>query len=639
MESIKVLHLLNEHRAEIEKQLGYLVNVAKRLKLAAPTWEFSEVYEHEFAIEFGFDDGEGHQVDEEIYIEKCFDVTLHIADTLKIDGNWIFSCVIDHRAKAMTQIDETVEIPMRYSPSNDCCEHCGKKYPRVKSYIVHNQNNNEFKQVGKGCLKQFLGINPASYITMFEAVSKFSPVVKGFGRKNTGGRLDNLAYSVSEMLNYTVHQVSKDKGVFVKPEWTQIQDGYGYRGEERYKNVRTNEGQATLDKVKIRLDAISFFRMNPNLRNDTTTIEELQERIRVYSKRLELYNGIDMKTESRAKIRSGEIRFSISEAKRHIHAITYKNLLDENVLNYPNKLEAIKEFTEGLEVNRTESGTASGFDDYKLLLKNIFSKERTLQANLKTIVSGYGFYLTQMERAKQDAIRKANAEHLVHVGIVGKESELILKIVSYKEGVTETPHGTRIWKLWGMEDEAGNKFSKFGEINKKYTIIEGEPTSEISDVSIGSTISITAMVKEHKVYRDEKSTVLGIIKQVEEAPYLYITKKIKKNKMNIYTDKQIIDIALKEESIIKFKHSIQIIEQVLTTINGKPIKVYSLLEVEKLIKELKKVFPDCKIKKEKQTITIGYSQSTGYSDWYNVDEYSFFGAEQLLIWNKHNEKK
>lgn len=104
-------------------------------------------------------------------------------------------------------------------------------------------------------------------------------------------------------------------------------------------------------------------------------------------------------------------------------------------------------------------------------------------------------------------------------------------------------------------------------------------------------------------------------------------------------DKKIIDIALKEESGIKFQHSIKIIEQVLTTINGKPIKMYSLLEVEKLIKELKKMFPDCKIGKEKQTITIGYSQSTGYSDWYNVDKYSFFGAEQLLIWNKQNEKK
>ena len=527
MESITVKHLLNEYRAEIEKQLGYLVNVAKRLKLTAPTWEFSEVYEHEFAIEFGFEN-ESHQIEEEVYIEKCFDVTLHVEDTLKIDGSWIFACAIDHRAKAMIQVDETVEIPLKYSPSNDCCEHCGKKYPRVKSFIVYNQTNNEFKQVGKGCLKQFLGINPASYITMFEAVSKFSPFVKGFGGKNRGGRLDNLAYNVSEMLNYTIHQVDKDRGVFVKPLWEEKSIGFDWKGFEQFRNVRTNEGEATLDKVKIRLDAISFFRMNPNLRNDATTIEQLEERIRIYSNRLELYNGIDMKTESRARSRKLEIEFSISQAKRHIHAITFKNLLDENVLNYPNKYKAIKEFTEGFEIVRSEGGYLSSFDEYRLLLKNIFAKERTLQANLKTIVSGYGFYLNQMERAKQDAIRKANAEHLVHIGTVGQKSELVLKVIAVKYG--EGAYGT--WSLWSLEDKDGNKFSKWGELQKKYTIIETtDADKDISEVdaSIGSTIHVNAMIKDHQVYRDEKITVLGILSKVKKAEYLYETKKSKKN--------------------------------------------------------------------------------------------------------------
>lgn len=526
MESIKVMHLLNEYRAEIEKQLGYLVNMAKRLKLSIPTWEFSDVYEHEFAMEVGFNDGEGHDIEEEVYIEKCFDATLYIAETLKIDGSWIFACAVDHRAKVMIQVDENVEIPMKYNPSNDCCEHCGKKYPRVKSYIVYNQTENEFKQVGKGCLKQFLGINPASYITMFEAMSKFSGVVKGFGRKNKGGRLENLAYNVSEMLSYTIHQVNKDRGVFIKPEWKQVQDGYDWRGNEKYRNVRTNEGQATIDNVKIRLDAISYFRMNPNLRNDTTTIEQLLERLQVYHKRLELFKGIDMKTESFAKTRFGEIEFSIAETKQYIHAVRYKNLLDENVLNYPNKYESVKSFFDSLEINKDESGTASSFDDYKLSLKNIFSKERTLQSNLKTIVSGYGFYLKQIERQEQDAIRKANAEHLLHIGTVGEKSELVLKVTGIKYG--EGSFGT--WKLWKFEDESGNKFSKFGELPKKYTIIEttdSDKDNNDSDTNIGSTIFVNAMVKDHQVYKDEKITVLGILSKVKKAEYLYETKKSK----------------------------------------------------------------------------------------------------------------
>lgn len=515
---------MDKHRAEIEKQLGYLVNVAKRLKLPVPMWEFSEVYEHEFSIEVGFED-ESHQIEEEVYIEKCFDVTLFVEQTLKIDGNWIFACAIDHRAKVMVQVDENVEIPMKYNPSNDCCEHCGKKYPRVKSYIVQNQNTNEFKQVGKGCLKQFLGINPASYITMFEAISKFSPIVQGFGRKNTGGRLENLAYNVSEMLSYTIHQVKKD-GKFVKPEWTQIESGRDWKGEPTYRNVRANEGEATLDKVKIRLDAISFFRMNPNLRNDTTTIEELEERIRVYNKRLSLFDGMN-KVEQRASARIGEIKYSINETKRHIHAINYKNLLDENISDSSEEFEAIKLFLSNLEV-KSEEGYMSSFDEYKLSLKNIFSKERTLQANLKTIVSGYGFYLNQMEKAKQDAIRKANAEHLIHIGTVGQKSELVLKVIAVKYG--EGSYGT--WSLWSLEDKDGNKFSKWGELQKKYTIIETtDADKDISEVdaSIGSTIHVNAMIKDHQVYRDEKITVLGILSKVKKAEYLYETKKAKQN--------------------------------------------------------------------------------------------------------------
>jgi hypothetical protein len=527
METINVKHLLNKHRAEIKKQLEYLVNVAKRLKLTPPTWEFSDVYEHEFSILVGASGyGEDRDEEYEMYIETCFDVTLHVAETLKIDGDWIFACAIDHRAKAMIQVYEDAKIPMRYNPSNDCCEHCGKKYPRVKSFVVLNEKTNEFKQVGKGCLKQFLGINPASYITMFEAISKFSPFIEGYGRKNTGGRLDNLAYDVKDMLRYTIHQVAKDNGAFVKAEWEQKSIGEDYRGFEQFRNVRTNEGEATIDKVKIRLGAISYFRMNPNAINDTTTIEQLEERIKFYSKRLGLYEGLKFEYESRGSRRLGEIGFLIQSTKQHIHAIKYKNLVDEVVLDYNEEYETIKSFVSYLVIPVISEDTGlSSFDQYKQQLKTVFLKERTLQANLKTIVSGYGFFLKQIEREKQDAIRKENAKYLKHVGVVGEKTELILKVIDVKYG--EGQYGT--WKLWKLEDESGNKFSKFGELAKKFTVIESveQPESESNDASIGSTISVTAMVKDHQVYRDEKNTVLGIFSKTKKAAYLYETKKVK----------------------------------------------------------------------------------------------------------------
>lgn len=538
MESIVVKNLLDSHRAEIEKQLGYLVNVAKRLKLVPPTWEFSEVYEHEFTVILGtYGSGEDAEDDCETYIENCFDITLHVSETLKISGDWVFACSINHRASSMVQVYEDTIIPLKYNPSNDYCEHCHKKYPRVKSYVVLNKTSNEFKQIGKGCLKQFLGINPASYITMFEAISKFSPFVQGYGRKNRGGRLVDLAYNVQDMLRYTIHQVSKDNGVFTKSEWKQIVDGYDRRGNEIHKNIRTNQGESTIDKVKIRLDAIGFFRMNPNLLDDTTTVEQLEERIKFYSKRLELFgyelflhvSKIIKFENERASQRIGEIKNLIYSTKQHLHAVKYRMLLNENILDYNEEYESIKLFANNLAIAQEgEKDYNSSFDQYKQLLKTVFLKTRTLQSNLKTIVSGYNFYVTQNERDKQNAIRKANAEFLIHIGTVGEKSTLVLKVISYKEG--EGSYGT--WKLWGMEDESGNKFSKFGEIPKKFTTIENEQT-ENNDVSIGSTINVTAMIKEHKVFREEKITVLGILSKTKGANYIYeVKKESKKTKKN-----------------------------------------------------------------------------------------------------------
>ncbi len=198
-------------------------------------------------------------------------------------------------------------------------------------------------------------------------------------------------------------------------------------------------------------------------------------------------------------------------------------LVDETILPYTEEYEAIKSYANDLVIVKDEYGDMSSFEQYKQLLKTVFLKDRTLQSNLKTIVSGYNFYLSQVERAKQDAIRKANAVNLKHIGVVGEKSELILKVIDIKFG-----NGTYgEWKLWKLQDDAGNLFSKFGEISKKFTIIESEPESEDSDVSIGSTISVTAMVKDHSVYRDEKNTVLGILSKTKKAPYIYETKKVK----------------------------------------------------------------------------------------------------------------
>ena len=532
---IEVKHLLNKFRKEIDKQLEYLTRMAKRLKLAPPTWTTSEVYEHEFSVSLG-SYGSGDQREEEVetYIEPCFDITLSVEDTLKIDGDWSFIGFIDHRNKSMFQLDEDITIPMKYSPSNDECEHCGKKYPRVKSYLVYNTETSEFKQVGKGCLKQFLGINPASYVTMFEAVSKFSPIIEGFGRKNKGGRMDNLAYDVDEMLRYTIHQVDKD-GEFVKAVWEQVESGTDWRGDARYRMSIANPNEATICKIKERLSAISFFRLNPALRNDSTSIAELEKTAKRHTNRIALFEGIDKKN-NEAQSRVDQIKDLLRSTQAHITAITYKHLLDEEIKPYAKDVASMKAFTEGLEIEMKviseehdadgkvieTKTTKSGFDDWKLKVKTVFGKDRTLQTNLSTIVSGYGFFLKQKAKAEADKERLANAENLAFVGTVGEKCELKLKVTDLKMG--EGNYGT--WYLWSMEDEDGNKFKKFGQLSSNHIIAKCPDLKETDRMDegrilVGDTLHFLAEIKKHETYREEKQTMIGSLSKVKKVKYFY----------------------------------------------------------------------------------------------------------------------
>lgn len=529
--TIKVEHLLFNFKAEILKNLEALVKVANRLKLTPPTWEFSDVYEYEFSVVEGMSgSGEDTEIEVETYIEKCFDITLHVEESLKIDGQWIFACAIDHRNKLMIQVDESAIIPIRYSPSNDCCEHCGKKYPRVQSFVVLNQETGEFKQVGKGCLKQFLGINPASYITMFEAVSKFSPMIEGYGRKNRGGRLTNLAYDVNEMLRYVMHQVAKD-GQFIKAEWKEIQvQSPGWRGGMTTKNVRANEGEATFDKVKVRMSAISYFRMHPHSLLDSASVEELQERIKFNTMRYDLFSDIQHE-------RKIDIANRLCALRDHLHAVKYKVLIDEQILPYIEEIAAVKAwmFNMVIEVktnqkeeilidefgNNTHTGRfieyeyVDSFNEWKKLIKGVFAKDRTLQENLKSICSGFGFYVKQVEREAADAIRLANAANLKHIGTVGQKVELTLKVLDSKTGQGQFGE----WILWKMEDANGNKFSKFGQLSEKHIVLAA--TDHTVDTFLGSTIKVLAEVKKHDEFRGEKITALGRMSKVNKSLYLY----------------------------------------------------------------------------------------------------------------------
>lgn len=77
----------------------------------------------------------------------------------KIKG-WELIAKVEHNPsgnvfKSMEDI-QINKIPQKYKESNSECEHCNVNRHRVETFLIHNKETNDWKQVGRSCLADFL---------------------------------------------------------------------------------------------------------------------------------------------------------------------------------------------------------------------------------------------------------------------------------------------------------------------------------------------------------------------------------------------------------------------------------------------------------------------------------------------------
>ena len=94
------------------------------------------------------------------------------ATTPQVNG-WAFAGCINHYSEHGNILSKLPmfekEIPVRYSKVSNICEHCNYKRNRKDTFILYNEKQNEFKQVGRQCLKDFLGyIHPENPLKIAE---------------------------------------------------------------------------------------------------------------------------------------------------------------------------------------------------------------------------------------------------------------------------------------------------------------------------------------------------------------------------------------------------------------------------------------------------------------------------------------
>lgn len=112
----------------------------------------------------------------EVYTARF--ITVDVSGTAKLN-DWEFVATIEHAdpMNILRSFRPDVAVPERFYTADTYCEHCHTRRYRKDTYIVHNTQTGEFKQVGKSCLKDFTGGLSAEQVAQY--ISWFDELIKG----------------------------------------------------------------------------------------------------------------------------------------------------------------------------------------------------------------------------------------------------------------------------------------------------------------------------------------------------------------------------------------------------------------------------------------------------------------------------
>ena len=146
--------------------------------------------------------------DEPFFMNGYEYVDVYVEGSYKISG-WEFVASLEWDDKANTNIVKSipgVEVPSMYF--NRCeCDHCKSDRYRKYTVLLRNCNDGTFIQVGKGCLKDYLGYDAegyASYLAFFSSMEEYIDTLnKDFLPRS------RKFYEVKDILEQTVEQVKR----------------------------------------------------------------------------------------------------------------------------------------------------------------------------------------------------------------------------------------------------------------------------------------------------------------------------------------------------------------------------------------------------------------------------------------------
>ena len=150
------------------------------------------------------------------YVIPC--KIVEVEGSYKING-WDFVAVIQHAEPEniirIADRDFDNRIPERYRHAGRNCEHCNITRDRNDTYLVYNEETQEFKQVGKTCLKNYTdGLDAETCAAFASVMTLLDKIESAQNEAYASDELENI-FGEQVPLNFYMEDIRKKAFKFI----------------------------------------------------------------------------------------------------------------------------------------------------------------------------------------------------------------------------------------------------------------------------------------------------------------------------------------------------------------------------------------------------------------------------------------
>ena len=124
------------------------------------------------------------------------------------ESGWTIAAVIERvegSSNIIHIINSKLNIPQEYYHSDLVCDHCNTNRKRKSTVLIYNENTQEFKQVGKQCLKDYTGYFDTQIVAYMEQFIKTTDEYSSINIK--ASKYAGRYYDLRQVLEVAVYDV------------------------------------------------------------------------------------------------------------------------------------------------------------------------------------------------------------------------------------------------------------------------------------------------------------------------------------------------------------------------------------------------------------------------------------------------